>query len=136
LTENDFQKLILHCHHLAEKLLLDQDGEFYPFGATINNEGELIHNAHDSGDEFPLSRTKINDLKKYFTKAIDDKNIKAYAIAFDCLVRKDSESDKTDAIAIECYSRENGQRTIYYYPYKRLAADKLGFGKPWGMMSE
>ena len=121
---------------MAEKLLINQDGEFYPFGAEIDNHGKLTHIGHFDGDEFPLSQKKINELKKYFEKEIKDRRIRAYAITFDSLVKRDSASEKTDAIAIECYSRENEQRTIYYYPYKRLPTDTLDFGEPWGIIKD
>lgn len=134
--QNDFQELINHSHDMAEKLLISQDGEFYPFGAEIDNQGKLIHIGHYDGDEFPLSQTKINELKKYFEKGIEDKRIRTYAITFDSLAKRDSTSEKTDAIAIECYSRVNEQRTTYYYPYKRLTADTLDFGESWGIMAD
>lgn len=119
---------------MAEKLLIRQDGEFYPFGAEIDNQGKLTHIGHYDGDEFPLSQTKINELRKYFETEIKNKRVRAYAITFDSFAKKDSTSEKTDAIAIECYSLETGQRTTYYYPYKRLTADTLDFGEPWGVM--
>lgn len=121
---------------MAKKLLLNQDGEFYPFVAEIDNQGKLTNIGHHDGDEFPLSQTKINELKKYFEREIADGQIRSYAITFDCLARKDSDSEKTDAIAIECYSRESGQRVTYYYPYKRLTTDDLEFGEPWRITND
>lgn len=118
---------------MAEKLLLRQNGEFYPFGAEIDNDGELKNIGHYDGDEFPLSQTKIDELRKYFKKATDNENIRAYAITFNCLAKKDEESEKTDTIAIDCYLRDSEQRTIYYFPYKRITSDKLEFGEPWGI---
>ena len=53
--------------------MINQDGEFYPFGAEIDNQGKLTHIGHFDGDDFPLSQTKINELRKYFEKEI--KNI-------------------------------------------------------------
>lgn len=136
MEQNDFQELINHSHIMAENLLIKQDGEFYPFGATINNEGILTHIGHYDGDEFPLSKTKIEELKKFFEKEIADEKIRAYAIAFDCLTKRDDNSEKTDAIAIECYSKENEQRTIYYFPYRRHINNELEFGEAWGIMLE
>lgn len=121
---------------MAEKLLINQDGEFYPFGAAIDYEGKLTNIGHYDGDEFPLSQTMINELRKYFEKKIEDRRIRAYAITFDSLAKRDSTSEKTDAIAIECYSTDNNQRAIFYYPYKRVTADTLDFGEPWGIIPD
>lgn len=68
MEQNDFQELINHSHNMAENLLLKQDGEFYPFGAIIDNYGILTHVGHYDGDEFPLSQTQINGLKKSLNK--------------------------------------------------------------------
>lgn len=136
MDKNDIQELINHSHDMAEKLLLQQNGEFYPFGAVINNLGELIHIGHYDGDEFPLSQTKINELRKYFTKEIENENIRAYAITYDSLAKKDEDSEKTDAIAIDCYLSESGQRTVYYYPYKRTTNEDFTFEEPWGIIMD
>lgn len=133
MSQSDLQELINHCHSMAEHLLTEQNGEFYPFGAKIDNQGKLTNIGHYDGNEFPLSQTKINELKKYFEKEIKNNNIRAYAITFDGLVRKNSTSEKTDAIVIECYSKENKQRTTYYSPYKRTTEDALNFGEPWAI---
>jgi hypothetical protein len=118
---------------MAEELLLRQNGEFYPFGAEIDDSGELKNIGHYDGDEFPLSQTKIDELRKYFQKETENKNIRAYAITFDCLVKRSEDSEKIDAIAIDCYLRESGQRTIYYFPYKRATNGNLEFEEPWGI---
>ena len=118
---------------MAEKLLTNQNGEFYPFGAEIDNDGKLTNIGLWDGDDFPLSETMIKEFKKYFEKEISNERIRAYSITFDTLAKRDEDSEKTDAIAIECYSRENGQRTRYYFPYKRLSNDKLEFGDSWGI---
>lgn len=121
---------------MAENLLVKQDGEFYPFGAKIDNQGTLTSVGHYDGDEFPLSQTKIDELKKFFEQEVTDQKIRAYAITFDCLAEKDDSSEKTDAIAIECYSKENAQRTIYYFPYRLLTNNELEFGEAWGTILE
>lgn len=130
---NNFQELIDYSHDMAYKLLLAQDGEFYPFAAKIDNDGKLTPVAIYSGDEFPLSQTMITEFKAHFDKEIKQNKIRAYAITFDCLAQRDSASDKTDAIGIECLSTENGQRATYYFPYKRALNDGFEFGESWKM---
>ena len=125
---NDIQELVNLSRDMAEKLLLRQNGEFYLFGSEIGNSGELKHITNYDGDEFPLSQTKVDELRKYFKREIENGNIRAYAITFDFLAKKDEESEKMDAIAIDCYLRDSGQRTIYYFPYKRTASKDLEFG--------
>ena len=136
MEQDDIQELINHSHDMAEKLLIHQDGEFYPFGAEIDNQGKLTNIGHHYGDDFPLSDEHIKELKKYFEREIGSRRIRAYAITFDCLAKRDPDAEKTDAIAIECYLRDNEQRTIYYFPYRRVTSDELEFGEPWGTSAE
>jgi len=133
LDKDDIQELITHSHSMAERLLLRQNGEFYPFGAVIDNNGELKNIGHYDGDEFPLSQTQIDSLRDYFEQEAQSENIRAYAITFDCLAKKDEHSEQTDAIAIECYHRGSGQQAVYYFPYNRTTSNTLEFGVPWGI---
>ncbi len=49
-----------------------------------------------------------------------------------CRPWKDETSEKTDAIAIQYYSKLNRQRATYYYPYVIADKNKVHFGEPWG----
>jgi hypothetical protein len=132
MSQHDIQSLIDHCHQMAEHLLIQQNGEFYPFGAQINSTGEVTHIAHYDGDEFPLSEVKIRELRKVFGYESKSERIRAYAITYDCLVRKEPTSEKTDAIAIECFSNQESKKTTFYFPYQKVSDDRLEFGEAWG----
>lgn len=116
---------------MAEKLLLNQEGEFYPFGSTITTNGEYKEVGFYEGDDFPISKTLINGLKQNFEKSIESGTIRSYAITFDCLAQKDENSVKTDAVAIQYYSIEDDLKATYYYPYQ-IAEEEVQFGEPWG----
>jgi len=128
---NDFQELVDNCHHMSEELLVSQDGEFYPFGAQIDVMGEFAFMHYSDGDEFPLSQTKIDNLRNYFDKEIRLNKIRSYSIAFDCLVKTEKLSEKTDAIAIECVSVISNQKTVYYFPYVMASSNEVSFGESW-----
>ena len=116
--QTDLEQLISNSLDMAEGLLKELEGEFYPFGGYIDNKGAYKNVGLYEGDDFPLSETIIDQLKKYFEREIESGIIRAYAIAFDCLAKKDETSEKTDTIVIQYYSIINGQRATYYYPYK------------------
>ncbi len=132
MSQRDIQSLIDHCHHMAEQLLIRQNGEFYPFGAQVNSSGELTHIAHYDGDEFPLSEVKIRELRKVFDHKLRSEGIRGFAITYDCLVRKEPTSEKTDAIAIECFTTQESKTMTYYFPYQKVSDDRLEFGDAWG----
>ena len=127
----DFQELVKHCKTLAEKLLIEQEGEFFPFGAKISQEGNLTHCGLFEGDDFPLSETIIKNLKHVLMQELTEGVIRSFAISFDSKVKKDENSEKVDAIAIECLSKEALENTTYYVPYKFTESKKLIFKESW-----
>ncbi len=129
------EKLVNHCLDMAEELLIEQ-GEFYPFGATINNFGELKNVGLFDGDDFPISDVVIEKLKEGFESDIKNGEIQSYAICFDCRASKKTTSEKTDAVAMECYIRHTEQRITYYYPYDSVTYTGLDYGEAWGIISE
>ncbi|WP_143017229.1 hypothetical protein [Catalinimonas alkaloidigena] len=116
----------------AEKLLRKQ-GEFYPIGFTVEPNGEIGSISYYEGDDFPKSETLLRHLREITEAKCQQGKSRAYALAYDVLVRREAATEKIDAIAIECRSKE--RRITYYYPY-RIAADSLEFQEPWGIEEE
>lgn len=135
MSRNDLQQLIDHSLGLVEVLLIKQEGEFFPFGAAVNNEGELSSVGSYDGDERPASEKVIDDLRHYFEVEFSKNVIRGYSIAYDCLAQRNPESEKSDAVAIECYPVDD-QRVTYYYPYKVTHAILVEFGEAWGIVNE
>src|ERR1043165_1735373 len=135
MLKTDIQTLIDHCYLMAEHLLVEQNGEFYPFGASISSSGEQKNAGHYDGDEFPLSEVIIRELRTNFAKELQLATIRAYAIAYDCLAKKNAASQKTDAIAIECVSNQEPEITTFYLPYQRISTDRFEFGELWSQTS-
>ncbi|MEO7983854.1 MAG: hypothetical protein ABI688_07215 [Bacteroidota bacterium] len=132
--KKNFQDLINHCLSMAEKLLLDQK-EFYPFGAYLNNSGELTPGALYGGDEFPFSTNVITGLKVYFEKQLANQEIKAYAITFDTKVKNQNFPESIEAITIRIAHRDTGSIPNYYFPYK-LKECQIEFFESWGEYSD
>jgi hypothetical protein len=118
LGQKELDNLISYSLNMAKYLLANQASEFYPFGATIDNKGSIVNIGAFDGDDFPLSNTIINELNKICMQQINEDNISACCITFDCLAKKDDWSDKTDAICIQCFLKDSEYKIIYYYPYK------------------
>lgn len=72
-------ELLNYSYSIAKTLLLKQD-EFYPFGVSIDYEGNINQRLIHNGDDFPLSEVLINTIQEDF----DDKLIrKKYICIFD-----------------------------------------------------
>jgi hypothetical protein len=69
---NDFEALINHSLKMAEQLLLEQDGEFYPFAASIGMDGALTPLALYLGEEFPASDSMITGFQNLLKQRIQE----------------------------------------------------------------
>jgi len=131
---NDFQELINHCHSAGERLLLEQE-EFYPFGAYIDNEGNLTPVGFHDGDDFPLSNTMITGLREHFQRQLKDEELIAFAITFDTRVRNEQFPDAVDAISIRITHRDADESINYYFPYK-VGQKRIEFLECWAEYAE
>lgn len=49
MSQRDIHSLIIHCHQMAEQLLIRQTGEFYPFGARCILDGNISRPKTNNG---------------------------------------------------------------------------------------
>lgn len=133
MNRDELQQLVDHCLSFAESLLV-KHGEFFPFAASVNSQGEFKSvGTYDNNDQ-PLSETVIHELRRLLDIESSTNIIRGYSIAYDCSATKNPESEKVDAVAIEAYP-VNGQRLTYYYPYV-INGNLIEFGEPWGVVND
>lgn len=130
MEEKDLQQIINYCHEFGKQLLTTQDAEFYPFAVKIKSSGELIAHAWFDGDDFPSSKSVLDNLRNSLAEEIKSGLIRAYGIAFDGLVSKNGNSQKVDTIVVECFSSFTQEKITHYFPYK-IKDGAVGFGEDW-----
>jgi len=78
------------------KLMLGEQDEFYPFGATMSSSGEITNiGAAVEGDDHPLSKTLIDLMTERFRQQATKGEIRAAAICCDVRVIPPGQTDKT-----------------------------------------
>jgi hypothetical protein len=90
--------------------MLDQHGEFFPYGVAIDASGETHMAAGYTGEERPPSQSVLDILVQGYRKQRD--GLRAVALVAD--VR----ADGSDAIQVEIEHRE-GQAIFLLMPYKK-----------------
>jgi hypothetical protein len=131
--EKDIQNIIDYSHKFAETML-NNGKEYYPFGAQIENNGELVAVAHkDSETDFPKSQKVIENLKSDFEKQFADGKIKAFGLTYDVRVQVNELGDKSDAICIDITHRNSDEIPRYYFTYSWNENDELIFGQSFGI---
>lgn len=68
--------------------LLDEQGEFYPFGAIIDNNQEVTYIGASNEDEYPSSHDLISLLDEAFRKELDNDAYSLCAICYDVYLKE------------------------------------------------
>ena len=104
---------------------LKAGASFAPFGAGIRKTGEQIHTNVDLPIERSAPADHISGLIAGFRLDEEENGLIAAGLVFDGRARSD------DASAL-CFHVEgaNGKAVEVIVPYKRLAADQIGFDNP------
>jgi hypothetical protein len=110
----------------AEKMLREH-GEFFPYGAALKANGEIVSVAGYDGREQPPSTEIIRLIKRAFVQGAKAGQYKATALVYDVKVALPSSGQKSDAIAVSLNHREN-YSVIVLRPYQ-LKKGQLTLGE-------
>ena len=124
----DFNDLVLPILGLAEKML-EQDGEFAPFGARLAAGGQMaLVDVAETLDE-PTNPLIVDALYAAFRLEARSGMIRACAVCWDALVPRTEGGGLMDAIAIGLEHRD-GDPTIVLCGYERAPTGDYRFDDP------
>lgn len=110
------------CEVLMNELLpvaemfLKKNGEFFPFGCVMKNDGTIEQVAFYDGDELPKSEEVIRNLTDTFQQWAKERKIKASGIAWDAKVFC-PDNTKSDAVVMSLEHLDDYSATVAS-PYK------------------
>ena len=116
--------LIHYCQSLARLLLIEQ-GEFYPFGVYLNAENVITQRLFPDGDDFPLSTGLINIIKYDFDQQQNAGIIKGSAIAYAARITNTYYTEPVEVIVVRL-NMPGLKPVLYYMPY-RLADNEVEY---------
>ncbi len=127
------QKIIDHSFEYAKELLEDT-GEFYPFGAYLDKRGQ-VHPLEFELDKknMPTNGQVIEGLTIYCREEMGKGNIKAYGITFDAGVQMKEGEDSVDTVAIDITLSNGEPEPVYYFPYHVEKMGKVVFGEAFAV---
>jgi len=111
---------------LAERML-QEAGEFFPYGAALGADGKVISIAGYDGREKPPSADVIRLLRQAFVAGGKDGRYRATALVYGVRVKIPETEIRSDAIAV-ALDHKDGYSVVVYLPY-RLAASKVVVGE-------
>lgn len=104
-------------------MFLNKNGEFYPFGCVMKNDGQIEQVAFYDGDEFPKSEDVIKSLTSVFYQRALKKEVKASGIVWDAKVLC-PDNTKSDAVVISLEHNDDYSVTVVF-PYKKTLFKKI-----------
>jgi hypothetical protein len=107
--------------------MLAKHGEFYPFGATMSTDGQIVLAAVYDDDERPPSQQLIDSTAHEFRQQAAAGEIRAAGICYDVRTILPGETEKTDAICLGL-EHQAGQCMSVFLPYKKGWFGKVKYG--------
>jgi hypothetical protein len=114
-AKDDCNQLLNAALPFAEQMLRDH-GEFFPFGAQMLPDGEIVSVAADDGEHHSRSQNLIDVLQAAFKAGAADGQLLATALVYDVRVVPPGASEKSDAIALNLDHRDSYSVTVFF-PY-------------------
>lgn len=122
-TPEKLHELLTYCIDFA-KIMLNDSGEFYPFGATLDSNGTVQAIGGYDGNERPLSHDIYRLLGEAFCANARDGSIAAAALAANVNIPAEYEPPAPDGLRVHLESHEFAR--FVYVPY---VVTKQGFFK-------
>jgi len=130
----DLDTLLNPLLSFAQQLLAKQ-GTFFPFGASMQTDGEIAMAAGYTGDLRPEPVEIIELLVQGFLEEAATGAIRAAGICIDMRVVPPGGTDKTDAICAQLEHLE-GDCVDVYLPYKKGWLGRFKFGQIFAVSRE
>ena len=107
--------------------MLSKHGEFYPFAASMDLDGEISCVAGDTGDEQPGSEDVIELLSEGLRDEARQGKIRATGICLDIWTIPPGKTEKTDAICVRL-EHVDGDAVHCCVPYRKGMLGKYKYG--------
>jgi hypothetical protein len=117
----------------AQKML-NEHGEFFPFGSALDPSGKVISYGVDTGDgdEHPPSQRVIDILVQAYAQKAQVGELRAVAICADVRVVPPGESSKTDAISVGL-EHQSGEAVNVFQPYRKGWFGRIRYGEMFAL---
>ncbi|UCG46747.1 MAG: hypothetical protein JSU94_14730 [Phycisphaerales bacterium] len=119
---------LLNALYGAAREMLAKHGEFFPFGACTDVNGEVALVGGHTGDERPPSQEVIDVITAGLKDRAGKGEIKAAGICFDASVIPPGESRKVDAICARL-EHSNGESALVFLPYRKSWFGRTKYGR-------
>lgn len=134
--KKETQEILTHSFEYAKELLEDT-GEFYPFGAYLDRRGQ-IHPLEFELDKknMPTNGQVIEGLTKYCNSEMENGSLKGFGITFEAGVQMQENEEPVSTIAIDVTLSDDEIDAVFYFPYSKNTKGKIEFGEIFAVKRE
>jgi hypothetical protein len=108
--------------------MLTKEGEFIPFGVSLDADGQVALVCGDVGSEHPASADVIALLQSSFQQSAIEGSILAAGVCLDVRVVHPGAADKSDAVCVRL-AHVSGEAVEVYVPYTGQQPGTHTFGE-------
>lgn len=125
--KQEVEKLMNELVPFARRML-DENGEFYPFGGYMKLDGAIVHvGVEQAGINKPKSADLLQLLKRSFQERARNAECRATAILVDVRIIPPGVSQKSEAIQVSL-NHQDGYTAEVFYPYRK-EIDGIVYGR-------
>lgn len=110
------------------KRMLAEHGEFFPYGAFMKLNGEIVDCSADDEDEHPPSKRLIDVLTEDFRQRAARGEIRAAGICSDVRVARPGQTEKNDAVHF-ALEHQSGEALDVFLPYNLDSSNEVVYGE-------
>lgn len=112
------------------KKMLEKNGEFYPFGATMMRDGSIAAAGYMDDDDHPQSQRVIDGLLTAYRTGAKTGSYRAVGLAYAITTLPPGATEKSDAIAVRL-DHVDGSSVVVVYPYRIVRPGEVVVGEPY-----
>jgi hypothetical protein len=116
------------------KTMLAKEGEFIPFGVSMDPLGKTALVGGDVGQEHPASADVVSLLQSSFLRSASCGAIRAAGVCLDVRVVPPGSHDKSDAICVRL-AHAKGEAVEVYVPYISQNHGSHVYGEPFATLA-
>ena len=132
--KDNFEAMLSFLLEYAQIMLRDE-GDFYPFGAGMSPEGDMLAANTETASETPAPHEVIASLHTVLSRQAARGEIDTAGICMDVDIRPPDSEESTAAICVELEHRD-GEALEVYLPYSLDEKGTVTYGEMFALPGE
>lgn len=122
---------LLNYSYSMAKALLEEQGEFYPIGVCIDQEGKTMQRlSKDDTEDLPLANVLVDQIQNDFTNSLSAGKITAYSIVYEATITNQQYPEPTNVLIAKFSGIDSNSAGSCFLPYK-ITGKAVEFLVPW-----